>query len=132
MFCIYPLRTSKYLDFKDWFEAIQIKSNSTPSQRKSNYILLKEELDTIIQLKFKMNSKRLFVDSSLLPDTPISPNWLICFLEGEGSFFVCSRWIIPVFSISKNNKNKKFFTGSKNNKSKFFLIVQLKQFVIII
>ena len=59
MFFIYPLKTSKYLDFNDWAEAINIKSNSTPSKRKGDYIISPKDMNTIINLKQKMNSKRI-------------------------------------------------------------------------
>ena len=42
-------------------------------------------MDTIINLKQKMNSKRIKMIS--IPNSIISPNWLIGFIEGEGSFF---------------------------------------------
>ena len=40
LFFIYTLKTRKYLDFNDWAEAINIKSNSTPSKRKDDNISL--------------------------------------------------------------------------------------------
>lgn len=84
-FFIYTLKTRKYLDFNDWAEAINIKSNSTPSKRKGDYIISPKDMDTIINLKQKMNSKRIKMIRT--PNSIISPNWLIGFIEGEGSFF---------------------------------------------
>ena len=85
MFFFYTLKTRKYLDFNDWAEAINIKSNSTPSKRKGDYIIFPKDMDTIINLKQKMNSKRIKMIRT--PNSIISPNWLIGFIEGEGSFF---------------------------------------------
>ena len=85
MFFFYTLKTRKYLDFNDWAEAINIKSNSTPSKRKGDYIISPKDMDTIINLKQKMNSKRIKMIRT--QNSIISPNWLIGFIEGEGSFF---------------------------------------------
>ncbi len=103
---IYPLRTSKYLDFKDWAEAIQIVNNSSPSNRKGNRILSPESFASILELKNRMNYKRLSVNPLTIPVYPMSPNWLIAFIEGEGSFFISGAWFSPVFSISQNNQSK--------------------------
>ena len=88
-FFIYTLKTRKYLDFNDWAEAINIKSNSTPSKRKGDYIISPKDMDTIINLKQKMNSKRIKMIRT--PNSIISPNWLIGFIEGEGSFFFITQ-----------------------------------------
>lgn len=42
-------------------------------------------MDTIINLKQKMNSKRIKMIRT--PNSIISPNWLIGFIEGEGKIF---------------------------------------------
>ena len=86
MFFFYTLKTRKYLDFNDWAEAINIKSNSTPSKRKGDYIISPKDMDTIINLKQKMNSKRIKMIRT--PNSIISPNWLIGFIEGEGKIFL--------------------------------------------
>jgi len=54
-----------------------------------------------------MNSQRKSVDPSTFPIITISPNWLIGFIEGEGSFLVRKNWLTPVFSIAQNNKSSK-------------------------
>ena len=106
-FFIYTLKTRKYLNFNDWAKAINIKSNSTPSKRKGDYIISPKDMDTIINLKQKMNSKRIKMIRT--PNSIISPNWLIGFIEGEGSFFLFNHTkgsFIFVFSISQNTKSK--------------------------
>ena len=106
-FFFYTLKTRKYLDFNDWAEAINIKSNSTPSKRKGDYIISPKDMDTIINLKQKMNSKRIKMIRT--QNSIISPNWLIGFIEGEGKFFFINNTkgsFIFVFSISQNTKSK--------------------------
>ena len=107
MFFFYTLKTRKYLDFNDWAEAINIKSNSTPSKRKGDYIISPKDMDTIINLKQKMNSKRIKMIRT--QNSIISPNWLIGFIESEGKFFFINNTkgsFIFVFSISQNTKSK--------------------------
>lgn len=79
--------------------------------------MLKESVEKILNLKSQMNSNRLSVDPTLIPDLPFNPNWFIGFVEGDGSFFISGAWSTIVFSISQNTKSKK-------------IIEQISQFVL--
>ena len=64
-------------------------------------------MDTIINLKQKMNSKRIKMIRTT--NSIISPNWLIGFIEVEDSFFLFNHTkgrFIFLFSISQNTKSK--------------------------
>jgi NADH-ubiquinone oxidoreductase chain 3 len=65
IFKSYPLRTSKFLDFKDWEKAILLKNNSLKTS------LSEETLTKILELKKGMNTGRTQVDENLILDGPI-------------------------------------------------------------
>lgn len=52
-------------------------------------------MDTIINLKQKMNSKRIKMIRT--QNSIISPNWLIGFIEGEGKFFLLITQKVALF-----------------------------------
>lgn len=80
LFSIFPLHTSKRLDFSNLCEAVSIKSHTKKT-------LSKEDLHRILLLKDNMNSKReVFTDPFTKYIPTINSNWLIGFLEGEGTF----------------------------------------------
>jgi hypothetical protein len=61
IFNAYPLISAKYLDFKDWEKAINIKSNAKVVREETllsspRYLLTLEEINKIIKLKEGMNS----------------------------------------------------------------------------
>jgi hypothetical protein len=89
------LHTNKWLDFVDFYQAINIKKEiDTMSKIElSRTIDLK---DQILSIKNRMNTGRALpefnnTDPFLIPDHMIIPKinqfWLIGFIEGEGSFF---------------------------------------------
>jgi len=74
-----PLNTTKYLNFLDFKEAFELYTTSK---------ITKDFSDKIINLKNGMNSKRI---DFKMPDNYkplITSNWLLGFIEGEGSFSV--------------------------------------------
>lgn len=78
IFKAYPLRTAKYFDFKDWEKAIEIKSQAKVLRKGTtltgpSYLLSQNEIDEILKLKDCMNSNRVAIDLSLLPQADLNP-----------------------------------------------------------
>jgi len=111
IFNAYPLISAKYLDFKDWEKAINIKSNAKVVREETllsspRYLLTLEEINKIIKLKEGMNSSRNFVNESLLPQNELNPYWFLGFCEGESSFTIqAKRTFSPRFAITQNKKS---------------------------
>lgn len=81
IFLNFPLHTSKKLDFQDFYTAIQIKAKS------NNGNLSELDKDKILSIKAGMNSGRtVFKYEITRPQITINPNWLIGFIEAEGTF----------------------------------------------
>lgn len=79
IFRTFPLHTSKNLDFQDFYTAILIKA-------KSNNGNLSDK-GKILSIKDGMNSGRtVFKYEITRPQITINPNWLIGFIEAEGTF----------------------------------------------
>lgn len=77
----FPLHTSKKLDFQDFYAAILIKAKS------KNGNLSDSDKGKILSLKDGMNSGRtVFKYETTGPQITINPNWLIGFIEAEGTF----------------------------------------------
>lgn len=97
----FPLQTTKYLDFKSFKEAINIKLNY-----KKRDTLTKTDLKKINNLKASMNSLRSISDKELdilKKRINIDPSWLIGFVEGEGTFGY--KHLVPYFQIGQHEKN---------------------------
>lgn len=78
IFKSFPLHTSKRLDFENFYEAVLIKEKKNLSNA---------DVERIIYLKGNMNSKReIFTYNITESQIIINPNWLIGFIEGEGTF----------------------------------------------
>ena len=81
IFTNFPLHTSKKLDFQDFYAAILIKAKS------KNGNLSDLDKDKILSIKDGMNSGRtVFKYDTTGPQIIINPNWLIGFIEAEGTF----------------------------------------------
>ena len=93
----FPLNTTKYLNFLDFKEALNIKE-------KGNHLTTEGKL-RILNLKANMNRAR--TDNSMPSDHTIriTPNWLIGFIEGDGSFYI--NKLAPMLRISQSNKDYK-------------------------
>ena len=91
----YPLRTTKYLDFKDWEKACLL------AKQCSTRGLPAETLATILELKKGMNTGRTNFDSNLLPQGQLEPLWVVGFWEGDGSFYVRINDLTPVLAMTK-------------------------------
>jgi hypothetical protein len=102
IFTKYHFTTSKYLDFQDFCLAAVIKNSSVLSKRK----LRQDELEKILSIKSGMNSLRIQFNVHDIPKRPLTPNRLLGFIEGDGSFCITS--MIPVFTIKQHSKNVHF------------------------
>lgn len=77
----YPLMTKKYLDYVDFRNSFFIfKKRQLDRQNKQNYDI------QILNLKYGMNDKRV---NFSLPENhiKITPNYLLGYIEGDGSFY---------------------------------------------
>lgn len=81
IFLNFPLHTSKNLDFQDFYKAILLKANS------KNENLSDSDKGKILSIKDGMNSGRtVFKYETTGHQIIINPNWLIGFIEAEGTF----------------------------------------------
>ena len=81
IFINFPLHTSKKLDFQDFYAALFIKANC------KNGNLSDLDKTKILSIKDGMNLGRTFFKYETIgPQIIINPNWLIGFIEGEGTF----------------------------------------------
>lgn len=81
IFINFPLLTSKKLDFQDFYNAILIKAKS------NNGNLSPSDKIKILSLKDGMNLGRtVFKYDAIGPQITINPNWLVGFIEAEGTF----------------------------------------------
>ena len=81
IFIQFPLHTTKKLDFEDFYSAILIKAKS------NNGNLSNSNKEKILSIKDGMNLGRMvFKYETTGPQITINPNWLIGFLEAEGTF----------------------------------------------
>jgi len=96
---IYPLNSTKLLNFLDLKKAFELYTNNTKTED-----IFKE----IISLKNGMNSKRTEFKMPDFHIPLITSNWLLGFVEGEGSFSVrrgSSKFEL-LFSISQSVKDE--------------------------
>jgi hypothetical protein len=97
-----PLNTNKRLNFLAWKEAYHIY---TRSKVKSSSLKLEIE-----NIQKSMNTNRSFDENSLSmlatrKDIKITPAWLLGFVEGDGSFFVCRGKRLAIrFSICQTSQ----------------------------
>lgn len=81
IFLNFPLHTSKNLYFQYFYKAILLKANS------KNGNLSDLDKEKFLSIKDGMNSGRtVFKYETTGPQITINPNWLIGFIEAEGTF----------------------------------------------
>lgn len=118
----YPLRSAKSIDFNLWEQCVEIMKNKGH--------LTREGLNKILKLKSALNKglpeflKKNFKDEMVRPEfivdsTPLDPNWVSGFVEGDGSFFV---------SVSEKTKLVRCFFSVKLDKRDTPLIEKLQEF----
>lgn len=93
----YNLNTTKYFDYLDFRKAFILYHERAKNLSKENKDIL---ISQILELKNKMNSQRTDINMPAWSDKiNITKNWLLGFIEGEGSFFISRTDIEPGFSI---------------------------------
>ena len=80
----FPLNTTKYLDYLNFKKAFYMYKNRKTSEAPS----LEDLYSNIIKLKDSMNDKRLDFDLPKDHCIRITGNYLVGFLEGDGSFYL--------------------------------------------
>lgn len=114
IFLNFPLHTTKKLDFQDFYSAILIKAKS------KNGNLSDSDKVKILSIKSGMNSGRMVFKYDTGPQITINPNWLIGFIEAEGTFgiktgsslyFQVAQKITSQYSL---NAIMRFLTGLFN------------------
>jgi hypothetical protein len=92
----FPLNTTKHLDYLDFKEGLELSNQSSKTLNSNDRNIL---IDKILNLKNSMNNKRT---NFSLPSghIRITPNWLLGLIEGEGSFQLFRRDLVPAFSLS--------------------------------
>lgn len=93
LFTKYPLNSTKHLNFLDFKKAFELYINS---KVKDSELAL--EIDSI---KNNMNSKRTTFEMPKSHQIHITHNWLLGFVEGDGSFYVIKADNILQFSITQ-------------------------------
>ncbi len=93
-FSNYPLNSSKHLDFLAFRRAYELYISSNQEFRN-------EVLQEISEIKGSMNSKRTKYEETLTHKIHITDNWLLGFIEGDGSFSITKKDFILTFSISQ-------------------------------
>lgn len=91
-FTKYPLNTTKHLNFLSFKKAFELYKGS---KVKTSELIMEIEC-----IKNSMNSKRTILDMSS-HKINITPEWLLGFVEGDGSFSVIKAGLILTFSITQ-------------------------------
>jgi len=94
----YPLLTHKQLNFRDWKKAVLLKLEN----QKTTSSLSKETLEKINEIKNGMNSFRTNYEGYNLTNDMVTPNWLVGFIEGDGSFYFSNS--VAGFSITQKDR----------------------------
>nr|YP_009136836.1 LAGLIDADG endonuclease [Fusarium culmorum]AKB93389.1 LAGLIDADG endonuclease [Fusarium graminearum]CDL73548.1 Included in intron of cob n1 TaxSordaria macrospora k-hell RepIDF7WD38_SORMK [Fusarium culmorum CS7071]AKE07441.1 LAGLIDADG endonuclease [Fusarium culmorum]QID44155.1 LAGLIDADG endonuclease [Fusarium culmorum]CAB4246886.1 heg15 [Fusarium culmorum] len=102
----FPLHTSKKLDFISFNEVVIIKAK--------NKVLSETDIAKIISIKNSMNSKReVFTYDTSKSQIIINPNWLIGFIEGEGTFGIKTGSAL-YFQVAQKNTSQECLNGIIN------------------
>ena len=118
LFKSYPLHTSKRLDFEDFNKAVLIKDYI-------NKNISEAEMERIISLKNGMNSNReTFTYQTSKSQIIINPNWLIGFLEGEGTFGIKTGSAL-YFQVAQKNTSFRPLWGKENLPLRFIFFIIL-------
>lgn len=94
----YPLLTHKQLDYRDWKKAILLKI----SGQKNTRSLSIEILEKINEIKNGINSFRTNYEGYILTNEMVTKNWLVGFIEGDGSFWFSNSNVC--FGITQKNR----------------------------
>ena len=98
IFNTFPLHTSKRLDFENFYKAVMIKDKK---------ILSNTDMEKIIYLKNTMNTKRqIFTYNTTKSQIIINPNWLIGFIECDGTFGIKTGSALYLQVAQKNTSQE--------------------------
>lgn len=104
VFALYPLKSNKALNYLNFEQAFELYIN--------NKGITAEVLDEIKKIKSSINNNRTDFDMSdyyKINSISITPNWLLGFVEGDGTFFVLRRpggsSYSLVFGLGQSNSN---------------------------
>lgn len=92
----YNLNTTKHLDYLDFKEAFYFYFSREINLSDG---LLPSVKEKVLDLKSKMNTNRINFDRPAGSPIIITKNWLLGFIEGDGSFFIRRSNLSPNFSI---------------------------------
>lgn len=98
----FHLNSSKYLNYEDFKIVLEMRENKGH--------LLAENKEKILKIKAGMNSSRL--NGAPHPEISINWNWLLGFLEGDGSFYISDNK--PRFLIHLTASEKELLIAIKN------------------
>lgn len=93
LFTKYPLNSTKHLNFLDFKKAFELYTKST--------VKVPELIMEVESIKNNMNSKRIVLEMPMSHQINITHNWLLGFVEGDGSFNVVKAENILQFSITQ-------------------------------
>lgn len=106
----FNLNTSKYLDYLDFKKVFKMYNNRDKS--------MSEISSELLNIKNSMNRGRIDI---VIHKINISKNWLIGFIEGDGSFSLSRNSMEVIFSIKLTEKElpvlleiKEYFIGEKD------------------
>uniref|UniRef100_UPI001FA6ABCE hypothetical protein n=1 Tax=Ciborinia camelliae TaxID=647257 RepID=UPI001FA6ABCE len=116
IFDIYLLNSTKRFDYLDFKKAYYLYKNRDE--------LTQELTNQILDIKSNMNNSRKFLESLLLSPNPedrdtwnaefkISKEWLLGFIEGDGSFSLSRNTMEPVFSIKLSESQRSLLNAIK-------------------
>lgn len=107
----FKLLTVKKYKFNLFAEAVKFKHNININRSKGK-IITDVEFQRFVDIKVNMSYKIEIVNNDI--NAIINPNWLLGFVEGEGTFGY--KYTVPYFQIAQNTKDKRLL----NNISVFF------------
>jgi len=119
----FPLNTTKHLDYLSFKEALELAYHVNLSSLDNKNRT--EIIDKIVDLKNKMNNKRtnFYINNNHIR---ITPYWLLGLIEGEASFQLYRKELVPAFSLSLNEIQRpvieaiiQFLTGKLDKYSLF-------------
>lgn len=99
------LNTIKLLNFMDFKKALDIYNHPDKSEGKTREIL---------SIRENMNTKRTDFKMPSWYKACISSNWLLGFVEGEGSFLVRKTDYMLIFCITQSSKDYALITAIKD------------------
>ncbi len=106
----YPLLTHKQLNFRDWKKAVFLKKvainleeNKAQGKGKKNTKSISPDVfQKITDIKNGMNRSRTNYEGYTLSSSMITENWLVGFVEGDGTFHFSNSSV--VFGITQKDK----------------------------